>query len=543
TVTAVGVMAGNAPDASSPGFTCNVDYFFNTDSPITPEDPTGGQPPVLDAIGDQQVTVGQTLDVSIHATDPNGEALFFTDYDLPAFAAFSDLGGGDALLALAPQTGDAGTYTMTVRVTNASGLFDEETFEIDVVDPDDNSEIVSDDFHTGQIDPAVWTFIDPLGDCSLSLTGAGTADAWANIIVPAGPEHQLYTTGLNAPHLVQDVNDTDFEVEVKFESALTAQYQEQGIIVKRDTDGFMRFEFFSNSSDTYLYVHTFELPSGTNRAYTILASGTPPYMLLNRTDDTWTVSYSYDGSDWTLGTTFDYAIVVNQLGFYGGNGTGTSSPAHTAQVDYFFNTASPILDEDPLPDSDLDGIADILDNCPGTYNPDQNDIDVDGFGDLCDYCPELYNPDQNDIDSDLIGDICDNCPDISNPDQSDSDNDGVGDECDGCPDDPNKIDPGDCGCGFEDIDTDEDGVSDCIDNCYEASNPGQGDIDADGIGDECECSRANVNGLGAVDLADYAIVAEVWMTAGPQGDLNIDGNVDIDDIIQVAQWWLTDCTP
>jgi hypothetical protein len=52
-----------------------------------------------------------------------------------------------------------------------------------------------------------------------------------------------------------------------------------------------------------------------------------------------------------------------------------------------------------------------------------------------------------------------------------------------------------------------------------------------------------VNGLGAVDLADYAIVAEVWMTAGPQGDLNIDGNVDIYDIIQVAQWWLTDCTP
>ncbi|MHC5183168.1 MAG: DUF1349 domain-containing protein, partial [Planctomycetota bacterium] len=141
TVTAVGVMAGNAPDASSPAFTCNVDYFFNSDSPITPEDPNGGQPPVLDAIGDQLVTVGQTLDVSIHATDPNGEALFFTDYDLPAFAVFNDLGGGDALLALAPQTGDAGTYTMTVRVTNASGLFDEETFEIDVVDPDDNSEI------------------------------------------------------------------------------------------------------------------------------------------------------------------------------------------------------------------------------------------------------------------------------------------------------------------------------------------------------------------------------------------------------------------
>jgi len=92
------------------------------------------------------------------------------------------------------------------------------------------------------------------------------------------------------------------------------------------------------------------------------------------------------------------------------------------------------------PDADGDGIADDVDNCPYTYNPDQNDVDADG-----------------------VGDDCDNCPDVYNPDQTDSDSDGVGDECDGCPTDPNKIDPGICGCGVPDTDTESEGTPDCID--------------------------------------------------------------------------------
>ena len=36
---------------------------------------------------------------------------------------------------------------------------------------------------------------------------------------------------------------------------------------------------------------------------------------------------------------------------------------------------------------------------------------------------------------------------------------------DSCPDDPNKIEPGTCGCGVADADTDGDGVVDCLDGC------------------------------------------------------------------------------
>ena len=35
-------------------------------------------------------------------------------------------------------------------------------------------------------------------------------------------------------------------------------------------------------------------------------------------------------------------------------------------------------------DSDEDGLDDLFDNCPGTYNPDQTDVDNDKIGDACD---------------------------------------------------------------------------------------------------------------------------------------------------------------
>jgi OOP family OmpA-OmpF porin len=48
---------------------------------------------------------------------------------------------------------------------------------------------------------------------------------------------------------------------------------------------------------------------------------------------------------------------------------------------------------------------------------------------------------------------------------SDRDGDGVPDDKDNCPDDPDKTDPGICGCGTPDTDKDKDGVPDCNDIC------------------------------------------------------------------------------
>ena len=61
---------------------------------------------------------------------------------------------------------------------------------------------------------------------------------------------------------------------------------------------------------------------------------------------------------------------------------------------------------------------------------------------------------------------------------------------DNCLADPNKTQPGLCGCGIADGDFDGDGIQDCIDNCPSAPNANQVDSDADGIGNACELGLA-----------------------------------------------------
>jgi uncharacterized protein (TIGR02145 family) len=103
-------------------------------------------------------------------------------------------------------------------------------------------------------------------------------------------------------------------------------------------------------------------------------------------------------------------------------------------------------------DSDMDGRADLTDNCPEVKNFDQRDWDWDKKGDACDDsdgdgildttidlctaksslpCPET----SDDQDGDGVPNSMDNCPTVFNPiltgtSQPDTDLNGVGDRCD-----------------------------------------------------------------------------------------------------------------
>ncbi len=96
-------------------------------------------------------------------------------------------------------------------------------------------------------------------------------------------------------------------------------------------------------------------------------------------------------------------------------------------------------------DHDADGIPDVLDLCPATFDPlrpvdwwRQPDLDGDGIGDACDPCPfdaQGCEPlDAGDWDRDGIANDADDCPAAADPGQEDSDGDGIGDACDPCPD-------------------------------------------------------------------------------------------------------------
>ena len=78
------------------------------------------------------------------------------------------------------------------------------------------------------------------------------------------------------------------------------------------------------------------------------------------------------------------------------------------------STRAAIPNNNPCPnpptDTDADGIADVVDNCPLVANSGQADADADNHGDVCDNCPTTSNPDQQDSDGDTIGNACDPTP-------------------------------------------------------------------------------------------------------------------------------------
>jgi len=124
-----------------------------------------------------------------------------------------------------------------------------------------------------------------------------------------------------------------------------------------------------------------------------------------------------------------------------------------------------------------------------------------------------------DIDGDgtyYCDDDCDNDPNKTEPGlcgcgivDTDTDNDGTPDCSDNCDEDPNKKSPGICGCGVSDIDTDNDGTPDCNDSCD--NDPGKtvpgicgcGELETDtDLDNIMDCIDADDDNDGIVDEED-----------------------------------------
>ncbi|MDH3707467.1 MAG: fibronectin type III domain-containing protein, partial [Acidimicrobiia bacterium] len=202
--------------------------------------------------------------------------------------------------------------------------------------PPPPSSVVSDDFSQGTLSP-IWTYVDPLADSTQAMTGLQLS-----LSPGTGNTHDIWTSN-TAPHILQTIPDEDFEIEAKFESDLTANFQSQGILVQQDSDDLLRVEFHRTGSPK-LFVAKIVGGSPTTITSSGIPTGTAPLWLrVRRIGNDWTVLYSTDGTNFIQGSTFTHAMTVSGVGVFAGNSAGT---AHTALVDYFFNNASPIVPED-----------------------------------------------------------------------------------------------------------------------------------------------------------------------------------------------------
>ena len=201
----------------------------------------------------------------------------------------------------------------------------------------------SDDFNTCQLDTELWSFVDPVGDSNYAVNDAQTVE----ISLPGGTRHDYWAGRLEAPRLMQAAQDVDMDLVAKFESTVKTKYQMQGIAIEGAGDKAISANFYGDGSKVHVFAGAIDGAVGTPKADEVV---TPPangdlYLRVTRVGNEWTLSHSFDGAAWTVDGAFDFTMEVKQVGVYAGN-AGAQLPAHTAKVDYFFNTAAPIDPED-----------------------------------------------------------------------------------------------------------------------------------------------------------------------------------------------------
>ncbi len=95
--------------------------------------------PVLDSIGPQTVEEGSTLELRIHASDPDLDLLILDTLNVPENAVFVDSGNGAGSFTFIPSFTQAGTYFVTFIVNDTLGGSDNEVVEITVTEFGNNS--------------------------------------------------------------------------------------------------------------------------------------------------------------------------------------------------------------------------------------------------------------------------------------------------------------------------------------------------------------------------------------------------------------------
>jgi len=119
------------------------------------------------------------------------------------------------------------------------------------------------------------------------------------------------------------------------------------MLIEQDGENFLRFDFNYDGASPKLLAMSYVNGTPITLQNDSITGNAPWYMQVERTGDQWALRYSTDGLAWVDSLTFTRALTPTQAGVFAGNAGG--NPAHTALIDYFFETSAPITPEDGKP--------------------------------------------------------------------------------------------------------------------------------------------------------------------------------------------------
>jgi len=197
---------------------------------------------------------------------------------------------------------------------------------------------IFDGFSSPALDPA-WSFVDPVGNSSLSLTAVPDH---VTISVPAGSLHDCWAGGApTCVRLMRSIPNTDATYEIKIDGDnISQQYQEYGLFVSQNQTNFVRFGYWSNISGPQAVAWKVINNSGSNAIPGVpVILGPSNYIRVTKSGNTFTLFFSQNGLNWTTVGSFNQpGFTVNQVGLEVTN--AGSNPLTTGKFDYFYAYSS-----------------------------------------------------------------------------------------------------------------------------------------------------------------------------------------------------------
>jgi regulation of enolase protein 1 (concanavalin A-like superfamily) len=292
-------------------------------------DPPPNVPPVaVDDVVSTLVDVPVAVDVLANDGDSDGSLVPSSVAVVDAAVSGSvAVDPGSGVVTYSPDAGFVGSDSFTYTVDDDDGATSNVASVSVTVGSPPTGALVSDEFSSSSLG-SHWSWFDPVGDASVVATGTH-----AELLVPAGVSHDLWTGRLLAPRLLQSVDDVDFEVEVKIDSPVTAKYQMQGLVAQQDENNLIRAEVHHDGGGPRLFVATITNGQASAVQNVAAPAGAPYWLRLGRQGDGWTFKVSGDGVNWATVATFTHAMSVSQAGVFVAN--FDPAPQHTATIDYF----------------------------------------------------------------------------------------------------------------------------------------------------------------------------------------------------------------